>query len=191
MKVSSTRFWILQAFVLVAFSQPALSFGGKGHLPELPTVQDVDLNRYLGTWYEIASFPQSFQRGCTGTTANYSLKKNGEIRVLNTCRVDSLDGKEKSAEGTAWVVDTKTNSKLKVQFFWPFSGDYWIVDLAKDYSYAVVGAPDREYLWFLSRTPTLSNELYARLLSKVAELGFDGSRLVKTLQSGAVFKKSP
>src|SRR5512141_3275960 len=114
------------------------------HLPELQTVQRVDLGRYVGTWYEIANFPQSFQRGCTGTTATYTLREDGDIDVLNRCRKGSLDGEEKSALGRARVVDRSTNAKLEVGFFRPFWGDYWIIDLSDDYSYAVVGHPGRD-----------------------------------------------
>lgn len=107
----------------------------------LQTVQYVDLKSYLGTWYEIAAFPQSFQRGCTHTKADYSLNDDGTIRVVNSCL---KDGKPKTAVGKATVVDKKTNAKLAVQFFWPFKGKYWIIALAHDYSYAVVGHPNRK-----------------------------------------------
>ena len=101
-------------------------------LPPLQTVAHVDLSRYLGTWYEIANFPQSFQRGCTATTATYTLRADGDIDVLNRCRKGSLDGEEKSALGRARVVDRATNAKLEVSFFRPFWGDYWIIDLSDD-----------------------------------------------------------
>ena len=100
--------------------------------PPLTVVDSVDLERYLGKWYEIASYPAWFQKGCTGSTAEYSLLPDGKIEVINHCRKDSLDGAEDSAEGKAWVVDPETNAKLKVQFFWPFRGDYWILEVADD-----------------------------------------------------------
>ena len=147
------------------------------------TVDYVDLNRYLGKWYEIASFPQSFQKGCVGTTAQYSQKANGRISVLNECRIGSLDGSIKTATGTARVVDRETNAKLKVTFFWPFSGNYWILDLNPDYQWAVVGDPSREYLWILSRNPQLDPVIYAELLERLrTEQGYDVNRLVRTLQ---------
>ena len=151
-------------------------------LPPLQTVAHVDLSRYLGTWYEIANFPQSFQRGCTATTATYTLRADGDIDVLNRCRKGSLDGEEKSALGRARVVDRATNAKLEVSFFRPFWGDYWIIDLSDDYSYAVVGHPGRDYLWILARTPTMAEATYQSLVTRLQAQGYETSRLVRTLQ---------
>ena len=151
-------------------------------LPPLEAVPDVDLERYLGTWYEIASYPQRYQQGCTGTTATYTLRDDGEIDVLNKCRKESLDGPEDVAEGTARVVDTESNAKLEVSFFWPFWGDYWIIDLGADYDYAVVGHPSRDYLWILSRTPTLDDETYDGILRRLEDMGYPLEPLRKTLQ---------
>ncbi len=151
-------------------------------LPPLETVESVDLQRYLGTWYEIASFPQSFQRGCTGTTATYSLKDDGEIEVLNRCRKGSLSGRESTALGRARVTDESTNARLEVSFFGPFWGDYWIVDLGADYEYAVVGHPGRAYLWILSRAPTMQDAVYGGILERLVAQGYDPDRLVRTLQ---------
>jgi apolipoprotein D and lipocalin family protein len=151
-------------------------------LPPLQTVAHVDLSRYVGTWYEIAHFPQSFQRGCTGTTATYTLRKDGDVDVLNRCRKGSLDGKEKSALGRARVVDRATNAKLEVSFFRPFWGDYWIIDLAGDYSYAVVGHPGRDYLWILARTPTMADATLQSIVARLQAQGYETSRLVRTLQ---------
>lgn len=133
--------------------------------PPLETVKAVDLQRYLGRWYEIASLPQWFQRNCFGTTAEYSLQDN-HIRVVNRCFKNSLRGPESVARGKAWAVDA-SNAKLKVQFFWPFRGDYWIIELGDNYEYAVVGNPDRKYLWILSRTPQMDQSLYDELLEKI------------------------
>jgi apolipoprotein D and lipocalin family protein len=154
-------------------------------LPPLTTVEKVELPRYLGTWYEIASFPQSFQKGCTATTATYSLRSDGEIDVLNRCRKHRLDGVENQALGRARVVDTVTNARLEVSFFRPFWGGYWIIDLGNDYQYAVVGHPGRDYLWILSRTPTMAPEVYDGILSRLRERGYQTERLVKTLQPAA------
>ena len=150
-------------------------------LPPLETVSHVDLSRYLGLWYEIASFPQSFQRGCTATTATYTLRPDGDIDVLNRCRKGSLDGEEKSAFGRARVVDHTTNAKLEVSFFRPFWGDYWIIDLSDDYSYAVVGHPSRDYLWILARTPTMAEATYLSIVTRLQAQGYETSRLVRTL----------
>lgn len=151
-------------------------------LPPLTTVPAVDLAKYTGTWYEIASYPQSFQEGCTATTATYKARPDGEIDVINRCRKNSLEGEEDTAEGRARVVDTTTNAKLEVSFFRPFWGDYWIIQLAPDYSYAVVGHPGRDYLWILSRTPQMDEAVYAGILAKLKEQGYPLDRLQKTLQ---------
>jgi len=149
----------------------------------LPVVEDVDLARYAGRWYEIASFPQRFQRGCVATMAVYTLREDGRIRVENSCRDGSFDGTLRRADGVAWLADPDgSRAKLKVQFFWPFRGDYWILVLDPDYRYTVVGHPSREYLWILARTPTLDESLYARLVEQIERLGFDPTRLERTPQ---------
>ena len=145
----------------------------------------MDLQRYLGTWYEIAAFPQRFQRGCTATTATYALRGDGDIDVVNRCRKDALDGPEKEARGRARIVDRASNAKLEVSFFRPFWGDYWIIELADDYAYAVVGHPSRDYLWILARTRAMPPDLYASILEKIAAHGYDTSRLSRTVQPGA------
>ncbi len=155
------------------------------HLPPLQTVPRVDLQRYIGTWYEIARFPKRFQRGCTATTATYTLRADGGIDVVNRCRKDSPDGPEKVATGRARVVDAATNAKLEVSFFRPFWGDYWIIGLGDDYGYAVVGHPSRDYLWILARTPFMSPDLYDSILRKLSDQGYDTSRLVRTVHREA------
>lgn len=152
--------------------------------PPLPTVARVELSRYLGKWYEIARFTNSFQKGCTASTATYSLRPDGKITVLNECRKDSPAGKVKVARGKAWVVDQKTNAKLKVQFFWPFSGDYWIIQLGSGYEYAVVGEPGRKYLWILCRRPTLEKDLLQSIFIRLREQGYDPGKLLFTTRPG-------
>jgi len=149
----------------------------------LEVVDHVDLERYLGTWYEIATIPQRFQKGCVGVTATYSLRPDGKIRVINRCRKETLDGQLRDIEGKAWVVDKKTNAKLKVQFFWPFSGAYWIIELDADYQWAVVGHPNRNYLWILSRKPRMDQALYDDLIDRIGNKGYDISKIKPTLQS--------
>ncbi len=152
------------------------------NLPPLRTVPKVELERYMGKWYEIASFPQWFQKGCTASTATYSLRNDGKVNVLNECRDKTLDGKMRQAKGKAWVVDKQTNSKLKVSFFWPFSGDYWIIDLAPGYEYAVIGHPKRTYLWILSRKPHMDTGTYEAILQRLKAQNYDLGPLKKTLQ---------
>jgi apolipoprotein D and lipocalin family protein len=179
---------VLRSFlgpILLAASNAACaqSTTERESLPPLETVERVELPRYLGTWYEIASFPQRFQKGCTATTATYSLRDDEMIEVLNRCRKGGLDGKLDEAEGRARVVDRTTNAKLEVSFFGPFWGDYWIIDLdEEDYRWAVVGHPGRDYLWILSREPTLDPEIYEGILARLREQHYDTSRLVRTLQ---------
>lgn len=146
----------------------------------LETVGKVDLQKYLGKWYEIAAFPQIFEKGCTCTIAQYSLKSNGDITVKNTCK---RNGKITTANGRAVVKDKTTNAKLSVSFFWPFSGKYWIIALAPDYSYAMVGHPNRKYLWILSRKPKMDEATYHHLTALAASKGFDLKKLVTTDQS--------
>jgi len=158
----------------------AVSAGAE--MKPLDVVPYVDLQRYLGTWYEIATIPQRFQKGCVGVTAQYSLRKDGDIEVVNTCRQGTLDGKVRIARAKAWIVDKKTNAKLKVRFFWPFTGAYWIIGLDADYQWAIVGHPSRRYLWILSRTPQMDDALYDELLKLAAAKGYDLAKIKKTLQ---------
>jgi apolipoprotein D and lipocalin family protein len=150
----------------------------------LDVVPFVDIQKYLGTWYEIATIPQRFQKGCVGVTAEYTLRTDGDIDVLNTCRQGTLDGKVRTARGKAWVVDKKTNAKLKVRFFWPFTGAYWVIGLDADYQWAIVGHPGRNYLWILSRTPQMDDALYNELLRLIAAKGYDLLKIKRTLQPG-------
>jgi apolipoprotein D and lipocalin family protein len=149
-------------------------------LPPLQTASQVDLQRYLGTWYEIASFPHRFQKGCTATTATYSQREDGDIDVFNRCRKGGLDGKETSARGRARVKDPASNAKLEVSFFRPFWGAYWILEVGPEYDYAVVGHPSRDYLWILSRTPTLEPALYGAIVRRLAAQGYETDRLSRT-----------
>jgi apolipoprotein D and lipocalin family protein len=140
-------------------------------------VLHVDLERYLGKWYEIAHLPFRFEDNCTDITATYGLSKDGNVSVLNECL---RDGKLKQAKGKARVVDKNTGAKLKVTFFWPFSADYWIIALGKEYDHAVVGTPNRKYLWILSRTSQIDDKLFSQLVESASSKGFDVSNLIKT-----------
>lgn len=147
----------------------------------LAVVESVDIERYAGKWYEIARYPNTFERNCVGVTAEYSLRDDGKISVLNTCYEETLDGAMRTIEGSARTVDA-TNAKLKVSFFGPFEGDYWILDLDEDYTYAVVGAPNRRFLWILSRTPELDEDLLDEIREWLPSLGFDPDRLIMVEQ---------
>lgn len=150
--------------------------------PELQVVSYVDIERYLGKWYEIALYPNWFEKGCFGSTAYYEKLESGQIKVTNQCRMHGPDGELNEAIGEAYIADRKTNAKSKVQFFWPFKGNYWIIDLDKDYQYAIVSEPNRQYLWILSRSPHMEPQILEILKAKISENGFDLSYLVKTYQ---------
>jgi apolipoprotein D and lipocalin family protein len=148
----------------------------------LQTVPSVDLKKYAGKWYEIASYPQRFQKGCHGTTAEYTWTEKGYVIVENRCSKGSLTGKQSSIKGKAFVEKNSGNARLNVQFFWPFKSKYWIIDLADDYSYAVVSHPNRKYLWILSRTSKLDDTTYQQILSRLKEKKFDLTKLQRTEQ---------
>jgi apolipoprotein D and lipocalin family protein len=153
-----------------------------GSPPPLQTVAHVDLNRYVGKWFEIARYPNWFERKCDrDVTAEYSMKDNGGIRVVNRCT--TAGGKVERSVGTARVVDASTNAKLKVTFFWPFYGKYWVIGLGDQYEYAVVGEPSRGYLWILSRSAAMPDAVYENILRQVTAKGYDAMKLVKTKQN--------
>lgn len=143
----------------------------------LTTEQNVDLERYQGLWYEIARLPNSFEKDCEGVTAEYALRDDGKISVVNTCRKNSVDGKVKVANGRARIVNEKTNAELKVSFFGPFWGDYWILDLDDDYTLSLVGEPKGRYLWILSRTPTVADDVLADAIAKLDAFGYSTDAL--------------
>jgi|NOAtaT_6_FD_contig_21_11605563_length_625_multi_8_in_0_out_0_1 apolipoprotein D and lipocalin family protein len=168
----------------------------QGPLSPVKTVEKVDLNQYIGKWYEIASIPQWFQKDCVAnTSAEYSFAEDNYLVVDNSCELEN--GDRKRAEGRAKVVDKASNAKLKVTFvkffhwIFAFGGNYWILDLAPDYSYAVVGDPTRDYAWILSRTPALAQEkLIAAELALKAQ-GYDTCKILTSLQDGGFSEKVP
>jgi apolipoprotein D and lipocalin family protein len=173
---------MLRITALIALTAVVGAVQAAASSPGLRTVPTVDLERYLGTWYEIASYPAWFQKNCTAVTADYTQRDDGLIQVVNSCRKKTLDGKLKRSKGRAKIVDTESNAKLKVSFFGPFWGPYWIIDLDENYQWAVVGVPDRRYLWILSRTPQMDEKIYSGILDRLVDQGYDPSRLNKTLQ---------
>lgn len=172
---------MIKTGILIVFLISAVA-AARAETRPLEVVPFVDVQKYLGTWFEIATIPQRFQKGCVGVTARYSLRDDGDIEVINACRKETLNGKARSIRGKAWIVDKTTNAKLKVRFFWPFSGDYWIIELDDDYEWAVVGHPNRKYYWILSRAPQMDPEVYEELIRRAAAKGYDTSRIKKTLQ---------
>ena len=148
---------------------------------ELSTVPQVDLSRYAGTWYEIARLPNSFEKDLECVTATYTLKSNGKIGVLNKGYSARKD-KYQTAKGTALLADPAYPGRLKVTFFWPFYGNYYIIELDEEYEFALVGDPSRKYLWILSRAPELEEAIIARLISQARDLGFAVEQMVRIRQ---------
>ncbi|WP_291844914.1 lipocalin family protein [Maricaulis sp.] len=142
------------------------------------TVSRVDVERYLGRWFEIARADHGFERGCDGVIAEYSRRPDGLLRVINSCWKEGLEGPVNLAEGRARIVDTDSNAKLEVSFFGPFFGDYWIIDLAEDYSWAVVSEAQGRYLWILARDPRPSEAFIAQRLASLEARGFDTDGLI-------------
>jgi len=168
----------LPFLILCTWFGAVFSGCGKKQEPPLPTVAAVDLSRYEGLWHEIARYENRFEEGCVGATAEYT-KQNGYIRVVNRCYDDA--GRLKArVEGKAYAIEGSGNAKLRVTFFWPFYGDYWVLMLADDYRYSIVGDPERKYLWILARGTLLSDSDREIILSHLPSLGYDPLKLYWT-----------
>ncbi|MBT7994119.1 MAG: lipocalin family protein [Bacteroidetes bacterium] len=146
------------------------------------TVKTLELDKYLGTWYEIARFPHSFEKGLVGVTATYSLREDGKIKVVNKGFKNSLEGEESIAIGKAKIPDPAFPARLKVSFFWIFYADYLVLDLDENYEWALIGSKSPNYLWILSRTPQLDEKLYQELLKKLEDRGYNLDQLIKVEQ---------
>ncbi|MBN1415795.1 MAG: lipocalin family protein [Bacteroidales bacterium] len=165
-------FLIMQACVCCNF----------GKSQETETVASVDLEKYLGLWYEIASFPADFQKGCRCTTAEYKrIPGKKTIKVINRCLKIKRNGSKMSVvKGKIFTIKGSNNTRLKVQFLWPFRSEYHIIVLADDYSYAIVVHPSHHYLWILNRDPYMTTDTYSRLMQVIKNKGYDISLLQKT-----------
>jgi apolipoprotein D and lipocalin family protein len=147
--------------------------------PPLPTVASVDVSRYVGTWYQQALIPNSFQAMCVSNTrATYAVDGDG-LTVLNQCR--NAKGDMEEAKGVAKIVEGSNNAKLRVSFFRPFYGDYWVLALEPNYQWVLVGAPSRKFGWVLSRSAQLDDATYNTILDKAAALGYDKTQFVRSL----------
>lgn len=145
---------------------------------ELSTVSRVDLEKYSGKWYEIARLPNSFEKGLKCVTAEYSLMENSKVKVVNSGHEIGNPQNKQTAEGKAKVPNADYPGRLKVTFFWPFYGDYYIIHLDDNYQYALVGSPSRKYLWILARKKTISEDVKQKLLKIADEQGFKTDDLI-------------
>jgi apolipoprotein D and lipocalin family protein len=146
-------------------------------------VKKMDIQKYLGTWYEIARYDHFFERGLVGVTANYSLKDDGTLKVVNSGYKNNLNGKFSQSVGKAYIPDPVNEpAKIKVSFFLFFYADYFVMELDKDYQWAVIGSNSDKYLWILSRTPQMKDEIFTGLLEKLKKRGYDVSTLIKVVQ---------
>jgi len=176
-------YFFLSVFSFAIIGIASTSAQNQEAMIDKKVVKELDLQKYLGTWYELARYNHRFERGLVGVTANYSIREDGKIKVLNSGYKKSLDGRFKQAEGKAYLPDPKLEpGKLKVSFFWNFYGDYFVLDLDENYQWAIVGSNSDKYLWILSRTPQLNQDLYNKLLDKIKLRGYDVSQLIKVEQ---------
>lgn len=169
---------LLVSFGLAGCSALVQPTVGNARVPE--SRRSVDLTRYLGLWHEQGRYEAPFQRGCEAVTARYAPLADGAIEVVNTCRQDSPDGPVRSATGRATVVPGSGNARLKVSFFGLFSGDYWVLDRAEDYSWSIVGEGEGRFLWLLTRKATLSPAEYDALVGRARALGYDTGMIRRT-----------
>ena len=165
---------------LILFTIMIFSSAQSQKLPSV--VPTVDLNRYKGLWYEIARLPNYFERKLKCASAMYTLRDDGRITVLNKGNYIADPHKSTSSQGIAWIPDKNNPAKLKVQFFWPFSGNYLIMELDKEYRYVLVGDPTRKYLWILAREKTMDESTYKMLLQKAIDNGYDVKSIIRVEQ---------
>lgn len=174
---------LLAAICLLYFGFSYSSLKNSKSMIDKTTVKEVDLKKYMGTWYEIARYDHRFERGLVGVTATYSLREDGRIIVVNGGYRGSLTGKFSEVIGKAKIPDPINKpGKLKVSFFLFFYGDYYILDLDQNYQWALIGSSSDNYLWILSRTPQIEHDLYDTLLDKLRERGYDVTKLIKVEQ---------
>lgn len=165
--------------VLATFSAINTSCKSTINIVDISTINELDLDRYLGKWYEIARFDHSFERGLVGVTATYSYRDDGKIKVVNAGYKNSLEGEYSEAVGKAKQPRPQEEpGKLRVSFFWFFYADYFILELDEDYQWALIGSSSDKYLWILSRTPQLEQETLDRILKKAKERGYNTDKLI-------------
>ena len=181
--IHQSNWSVLLILLSVIISGLFTGCSGQKQMIDNSVVKKLDLQKYLGTWYEIARYDHRFERDLVGVTANYSMRPDGKIKVVNSGYKNTLDGEYSEAIGKAKIPDPENEpAKLKVSFFWIFYGDYYVLELDKDYQWAVIGSSTDKYLWILSRTPQMAPEIYTDLLKRIADRGYDTSALIKVKQ---------
>ena len=171
---------IMAAIAALIFGIVTFTAAGASGPPPVQSVTMVDQSRWMGRWYQIARLPNRFQKGCTGSYTDFSLRDDGQINVINSCR-NEKDGSLRQEKGRAWVIEPNTNARIKVSFFWPFRSEYWVIGLGKEYEYTVVASPNRKYLWILSRTADMNDDLYGDIMKEVERQGFDIKKVLKEI----------
>lgn len=172
---------LIKIFLLLPF----LTFGQialAADLAPLETVRDVHLKQFIGEWYAVATIPNSANRNCMGTKVYYELMDHENLAMKTECRGDIKTGQRHERFAQAFILDSSSKAKFKVTFIWPISTEHWVIDLGRNYEYAVVASPDRKFLWVLSRTRDIDPGLYGEIESRLKQKGFDLSRVKKTVQ---------
>jgi lipocalin len=169
-------------FILLVVILSANACNSQNSMIDKTVVKEVDIEKYLGTWYEIARYDHRFERGLVGVTANYSKRKDGLIKVVNSGYKGSLNGPQSEVIGKAKIPDANYPSKLKVSFFWFFYADYFILELDENYQWAVIGSKSDDYLWILSRSPQMGKSVYDELVQKISKRGYNVAKLIRVEQ---------
>ncbi|HPF51833.1 MAG TPA: lipocalin family protein [Draconibacterium sp.] len=181
-EIKSAGIWF-KSFVMISFITLLFSCSGQKHMIDKSVANELELPKYLGTWYEIARYDHPFERGLVGVTANYSMRPDGKIKVLNSGYKNSLGGEYTETLGKAKIPDPENEqAKFKVAFFWIFYADYYVLELDENYQWALIGSKSDKYLWILSRTPQLEPNVYNYLLHRIEQRGYDTSALIKVEQ---------
>jgi len=176
------RFYIILILNLALINPFTIGSGHSIENKKLSVVSTLDLKKFQGIWYEIAHNPWFPEKGCFSMIAHYKLIEDNNIEVTNICRKNGFDGEISKVTGKAWLADPDIKAKWEVQFIWPFTLDYWVIDLEENYNYAVIGEPDRDNLWILSRKPIMEKGLLSRIIETTKSKGYDLSDLILTPQ---------
>ncbi len=182
-KIKFKQFLHMKTIFAVLIFCVFISCKGQNSMIDKSVVKTVDIEKYVGTWYEIARYDHKFERGLVGVTATYTLNTDGTIQVVNKGYKDSLTGKESIAIGKAKIPNSEIPAKLKVSFFWIFYADYYILELDNNYEWAIIGSKSDDYLWILHRKPQIESELHQKLISLIKARGYDTSKLITVQQT--------